>query len=228
MAYEGQNLDEIIIRDVSVKLARTYISAYHYLHSVPDSTRECYGGYFNDNLAAVLTFGTGCSNNVFSSVWSKATADTSRELTRLWSPDGMPKNTESKFVSACLKRLDKNVNLVVSFADPAQHHIGRIYQATNFFFVGMSSAGVRYVDENGNEVHARNLGIYRMRHPEYRDINTPELLKILKWTEKDTEGKYKYVYIRPRCNKEKIEMMKELQPLIKPYPKEVAEEPLNK
>ena len=57
---------------------------------------------------------------------------TNRELTRLWSPDGMPKNTESKLISESIKLLPKEVRLILSYADPSQGHLGKIYQATKY------------------------------------------------------------------------------------------------
>lgn len=60
------------------------------------------------------------------------------ELTRLFVADRHPstgKNVESWFIGQGLKWLQKNkpeVKCVISYADPAETHMGSIYQATNF------------------------------------------------------------------------------------------------
>jgi hypothetical protein len=59
------------------------------------------------------------------------------ELTRLWVDDLVPKNGESFLIGRTLRMLDKEI--VVSYADSSQNHVGVVYQATNFIYTGLSS-----------------------------------------------------------------------------------------
>ena len=59
------------------------------------------------------------------------------ELTRLWIEDGTPKNTESFFISQCLKRACREI--IVSFAQIDAGHVGTVYQATNWYYTGLSA-----------------------------------------------------------------------------------------
>jgi hypothetical protein len=59
------------------------------------------------------------------------------ELNRLWVSDDVPKNGESYLIANSIKRLDKEI--IVSFADTSQSHVGYVYQATNFLYCGLSA-----------------------------------------------------------------------------------------
>ena len=59
------------------------------------------------------------------------------ELNRLWVNDDVPKNGESFLIGNTLKKLDKEI--IVSFADSSQGHIGYVYQSTNWLYCGLSA-----------------------------------------------------------------------------------------
>ena len=97
-----------------------------------------------------------------------------------------------------LKKYKPCVKLVISYADIMQGHKGTVYQATNWYYLGVYARGVRkYFDP------VRNKYVHQ------RGIKKGKLYQISK-----TLGKHKYVY----C------FDKELEPLIKsmskPYPTE--------
>lgn len=65
------------------------------------------------------------------------------ELARLWLRDELPRNSESWFISRCLKHLRVShpaVRFAVSYADPAVGHVGTIYKATNWRYEGMTDS----------------------------------------------------------------------------------------
>lgn len=66
-------------------------------------------------------------------------------------------NKTSEAVSMSLRRLhhdNPKVRLVVSYADSGQGHVGTIYQATNWDYVGVSK-GQSYIFVNGAARHKR-------------------------------------------------------------------------
>lgn len=119
----------------------------------------------------------------------------------------------SKIVSVTmrlLKREQSGIRMAVSYADPLQQHVGTIYQAMNWAYVGRSSKDTAYIDASGKRWHSRSvsesgwkvhMGI-RTRCPK------PSTMKSV-----DVEPKYKYLYPLDEAMKRKIE------PLRKPYPK---------
>src|SRR5690606_17777398 len=86
------------------------------------------------------------------------------ELTRLWIEDGYGKNIESYVISQCLKQIeqrDKNISVIVSYADPEQGHDGVIYQATNWLYQGtdfglMPNYSIR-IEGTDDWIHSRTV-----------------------------------------------------------------------
>jgi hypothetical protein len=216
--YKGHAVREMEVREVSARFAREYIATYHYTRTMPDSTRFIYAGYFGSTLAGIICFGMGTGKNQYTAIIPTIQNGEYVELTRLWSPDGMPRNTESRLIGQAMKLLPAEIKLVLSFADPSRGHEGYIYQATNFSYCGMSNGGKMLLTADGIEKHPRLLGIYRMRHPELKHKTADELMQLYGWGIKDASGKHRYVYLRG-TRKERKEMARQLQGMIKPYPK---------
>jgi hypothetical protein len=109
------------------------IRSYHYSHTVPSGKShyvEFDGAYVvwsipaNNNLAKFLLGEPG-------NVW---------ELSRLWAPNGHPRNLLTQAISAAvgvIQRLERP-DLLVSYADPHQGHHGGIYRAASWLYHGKS------------------------------------------------------------------------------------------
>ena len=121
--------NQLLVRKGTVKEVREYIASYHYSKTMPDSTMEVFMGFYDGVFAGVCVFGMGAGKSQYEAIIPTIKKGEYRELTRIWSPDGMPKNTESKLISESIKLLPKEVKLLISFADPDQGHLGKIYQA---------------------------------------------------------------------------------------------------
>ena len=73
--------------------------------------------------------------------------------------DDLPKNSESRVIGAVLRSLKKHTELkfILSYADPAQGHVGTIYQATGWTYTGLSVAMPLYDTGDGKLHHSRSL-----------------------------------------------------------------------
>lgn len=106
----------------------------------------------------------------------------------------------SRLISISLKLIVKkypDAKLIISYADPERDHIGAIYQASNWVYIGTSSSMVQYLIN----------GKYRNDKNAYSDQ------KHLAQGSRKTLPKYKYLYPLTEDMRAKIE------PLRKPYPK---------
>lgn len=151
-----------IIQKISTVDAKKYIHQYHYTHGSHNSPSPCYGLFDGEKLIGVLMFATPCSEKVRASVFGSEYVDRVIELHRLHILDVTPKNTESWFISRCLKLLHKDkpkIWAVLSFADTTEGHTGIIYKATNAYFCGQTVKTYSYVDKNGRLRHRRQCGI---------------------------------------------------------------------
>ena len=116
---------------------RILIKKYHYLHTWK-SLKEKYVFELLDEgeIVGLAVFGQPCSANV-----EKKYGMGTLELRRFYCLDHMPYNTESWFLSRCLKILRKTIHkCVVTYSDPNQGHFGTIYKATNFKYLGKENS----------------------------------------------------------------------------------------
>jgi hypothetical protein len=216
--YNGVAVKDMVVKQITCKEARPYIATFHYSKTMPDSTKFVFAGYLGDKLCGIVTYGMGTGKSQYSSIIPQIQNGEYVELTRLWCAQEMPKNTESKLISTSLKMLPKEVKLVISFADSSKEHVGTIYQATNWYYLGSNKGGKTLICEDGVVKHTRLLGIYKMRHPELKKLPNDEIMAMYGWKYGVAGGKHRYVFIRG-SKKEKREMLKCFADKIKEYPK---------
>ena len=178
---------------------------FHYSKSIP-STRAKVNGYsvFNDKneWCGVIIFSGGASANMGTPYQLKF--GQYAELVRM-ALNGKQEAT-SQAMAIAIKLFKKNnplVELLISYADKGQSHIGTIYQATNWYFVDES-------ESSGTDIFYK--GVWR------HDRNLNELPKSIlsQLPKRKRSGKYKYIY---PLNKSLISKCKELS---KPYPKKLS------
>lgn len=174
---------------------------YHYSKSVP-SVQYAYNIYNDaEEWCGVILYGGGANNNM-PKAFGKNAGEV-LELVRV-ALNGKQEQT-SKAVALSLKMLHKEnplVSIVVSYADHRQKHMGIIYQATNWLYLGASMTNVMQYLYNGKWTHNRSIDSLR---------NGKELKKIL--PKRANSNKFKYLYCFDK--KERSEWAKKA----KPYPK---------
>lgn len=213
--WDGTPVKHMKVYQISVKEARKYIATFHYSKTMPDSTRFVYAGYLGDKLCGIICYGMGCGKSQYTSLFPNIENGHYIELTRLWCPNDMPKNTESKIISESLKKLPSDIEVVISFSDEGEGHSGTIYQATNWHYVGVNKGGKMLI-KDGVKKHPRLLGIYRMRHQELSDKSNEQLRLLLGYEYCESGKKHKYVFLRGPHKKEHFRHIKDK---IQPYPK---------
>ena len=123
-------LQSIRVQPIPFAAARQIVVRHHYLHSLPGGTKLAFGTFAEGKLLGAITFGVG-PYNAFALV-DGACPDDCLALTRLWLSDELPPNSESRVISVCLRYLKKYTTLkfIMTYAGPAQGHVGTIDQAT--------------------------------------------------------------------------------------------------
>lgn len=182
----------------------------HYLH------RKCpcshafglfdRGGY----LVGVVTYGVSCSSTLLKGICGEDEMHNVYELNRLWVSDDVPKNGESYLIGNTIKKLDKEI--IVSFADSSQEHVGFVYQATNFLYCGLSAKfrdpKVKGLENQHHATYAHGMSMAQVIE-KYGKENVYYV---------DRPRKHRYIYFN--CNKKrKKELMGKLRYKILPYPK---------
>lgn len=201
----------ITLKKATAEAVRYACLKYHYSRCVPSSSYS-YNVYNEQGeWCGVILFGNGATPHI-ATPFGLAQGEV-LELVRVALNGKQPCTSEC--VGAALRRLHADapqVKIVVSYADADQNHLGIIYQATNWIYLGLNGAGDRSAFIiNGKKVHPRTIGssggvqsLQWIR--EHLDKNA---------TEFRTKGKNKYIYV---FNKR---LRKKWQAKAKPYPKGV-------
>lgn len=184
---------------------------FHYAKSVPVCQHVYNVWNDNDEWSGVIIYGGGATPHIASPFdkWQGQVVELERVA--LNGKQGHGKTSEA--VAKTLKALQKEapwVDLVVSYADMDQGHMGTLYQATNWLYAGITNVNQRGAFVvNGKKMHPKTVYSKGWKQSllwlrENIDENAEEFI---------TLGKHKYLYPMTK------EMRKRIQILAKPYPK---------
>jgi hypothetical protein len=201
-------LRDITIRPIPFLVAKKLITQHHYLHSLPGGTMLTFGAFLNNQLFGAIAFGAG-PQNAFSLVKGAGRQDC-LTLTRFWLNDSLPPNSESRVIGIVFKALKRHtyVKFVVTYADPAQEHVGTIYQASNWLYTGLSKMTPFYDIGDGKPKHSRSLGqIYGTHSIKFLSRQGIPVKLIIQ------SAKHRYIYFLDSTWKDRLKVS------ILPYPK---------
>lgn len=202
--------DDFYIERISYDLAMDMVIANHYLHrKAPCSV--AYGLFRKGEITpvGVVCYGVSASSTLLRGVCGDDEAKNVYELTRLWVDDSVPKNGESFLIGNTLRLLDKEI--VVSYADASQEHVGYVYQATNFLYTGLSA---KFRDP-------KVRGLEHQHHATYANgLSNAEVVEkfgdLVYWVERPR--KHRYVFFNA-SGKRRKQLLSKLRYKVMPYPK---------
>ena len=192
---------------------REFIIDIHYAGRFP-SVSWAFGLYENESLVGVVTYGTPSSGPLRIGIAGKERSHEVIELNRLCLLNNK-KNEASYLVSKSLRMLPRQ-KIVVSYADTSQGHIGTVYQATNFFYCGLSAKRTDWKVKGKEHLHGQTIA------DEFRgEPNRSQLMRDKygdKFYLKDRSRKHRYLFI-VGSKKYKKQVMNDLNYTIEDYPK---------
>lgn len=201
--------DDYIIERISYSMAQEIVIANHYLHRKAPCSFAF--GMFDKagQIVGVVIYGVPASSTLLKGICGEDHAKNVYELTRLWVDDSVPKNGESYLIGNTIGQLDREI--VVSYADSSQEHIGVVYQATNFLYTGLSS---KFKDP-------KIRGLENQHHATYANgLTNKQVIEkygdLVFWVERPR--KHRYIFFNATKNKKK-ELVRQLRYPILPYPK---------
>jgi hypothetical protein len=200
-------LEHYRIAQIDYKTAMDVIVREHYLHrKAPCSV--AFGLFKEDILMGVICYGTPSSATLRTGIAGPQYATNVVELTRLWVSDEVPKNGESFLIGRTLKHAGKEI--VVSYAEIDQGHVGTVYQATNWLYTGLSAKRTNWVIE-GVDKHCQTLAdkyTAKEIREKYGD----------RFSLQPRPRKHRYVYVNAK-GRRRVEILSSLKYAICPYPK---------
>jgi hypothetical protein len=200
------------VKQIDYKLAMEIVIQNHYLH------RKCpcsiaFGLFNGEDMVGVIIYGKPSSYTLCEGLAGKEESKNVIEFNRMWICDTMPKNTGSWFISKTLKLC--NYEIIVSFADSEQGHVGYVYQASNWLYCGISKKQKYFRlkdfsnNKGGSEYRRRERMSRSKIIKEYGEEYIEEYYSSLK---------YRYVYFNTN-KKRKKELLSKLRYEILKYPK---------
>lgn len=150
---------DLVISLCDIKEIKDFVEKNHYSHSINGvKIKYCFKVEANNQLVGGVIFGA-----MSTTAWKKFANSEKKvlELRRLVLDDSASRNSESRTIGHCLrtiKKIDRDVEVIVSYADPHHGHNGTIYKASNFAYVGMSGGDNGFLDKDTGKVyHSRAL-----------------------------------------------------------------------
>lgn len=183
-------LKRLRVERVTPAVVRPLMAEHHYLHSMPAAPRRCYGVFLDGVLHGGVVFTSGARNG--HRLLAAARPQDVTTLARLWLSDDLPPNSESRVLGVVIRDLRRTTTwkLLLSYADPAAGHVGTIYQATGWTYLGQTADDTAIRLPDGRLHHKRSIytkyGSNRIAH--LRATGVPASPEVV-------SGKHRYVYV---------------------------------
>ena len=185
-------IENLRVESISNSEANGLSIKYHYLHR-RCAGRFSFGLYLKQELVGFIIYSQPASRTVWKGLFPEIEEVSLIELGRLWVRDDLPRNTESWFISQTVRQVP--IEVVVSYADTKQGHVGYVYQASNWYYYGTTMPKIEWVDDSGfHERHSKG------KFPRERS------------------KKHRYLYLNCDRRRKKF-YLKHLKYKVLPYPK---------
>ena len=195
----------IEVKPCSFEAAKYAVMKWHYSRAMPSSRLVKFGVWENGKFIGAVVYGRGANNNL-----GRPFGLTQLEICELVRVALDKHETPvSQIVAETLKLLKQSspgLQLVISYADPAQGHKGGIYKAGNWFFIGFTGAR-EYFLLKGKKTHPKTVHNYGTQNLQWLRDNVDPNASIVK-----TPPKLKFIY--PLDKKSRRKFAK----LAQPYP----------
>ena len=189
---------------------------FHYAHAVP-TCQHIYNVWNDqDEWCGVIIYGSGATPHIADCFdkWHGQVL----ELVRVALNGKQGHGNTSTAVAMTLKAIKREapwVDLIVSYADIDQDHVGTLYQATNWIYTGVKNADSRGAFiVFGKKTHPKSIYSKGWKQSllwlrENVDPNAEEFI---------TKGKHKYLYPMTKEMRERVKILEV------PYPKKESKE----
>ena len=150
-----KNKKMLSVNQIQRKECADFILNIHYAKRWP-SISYAFGLFDNNEMIGCVTYGSPASPRVCEGICGKEHAKKVLELNRLVLKYNRP-NEASFLIAKSLKMLPQP-SIVLSYADTSQDHVGYVYQATNWIYLGLSEIRTDRIFIDGTkQKHGRHV-----------------------------------------------------------------------
>ena len=148
------------IEPIDIKEGYRLIHKFHYSKVLPKLTKHVLAHREGNEIDAVMTLGWGVRpRHTIQKLFPSLNTKDYLEIGKLCLDDLLPKNSESQFISSCLKefhRFHPEIKLIFTWADGMLGKPGYVYQSCNFLYGGFIWTDSYFF--NGEKIHPRATG----------------------------------------------------------------------
>ena len=147
-------MDKYTVKIIKREQCANFILNIHYAKRWP-SISYSFGLFLDGVLVGIVCYGTPPSATLRIGICGKENSSSVLELNRLCLKFNL-KNEASFLLSKSLKLLPKN-KIIISFADMSKGHVGTVYQAANFMYVGLSTKRTDWKVRGKEHLHGQTV-----------------------------------------------------------------------
>lgn len=151
---------EIEVKVIPGKIAIPFIRRHHYSGKVVQNSNLHFGVFLDKALHGVLSFGPSLDKSKTIGLVRGTGWNDFLELNRMAFDEALPRNSESRAISMCIKLIKKHapqVKWIISFADGCSCGDGTIYRASNFVLTDIKRNANLALLPSGEKVHKMTL-----------------------------------------------------------------------
>lgn len=195
----------MFIGPCTAEAAKYAVMRWHYSKKMPAGKLVKLGVWDKEGgqFDGAIIYGRGSSAPLYRSFDAKQTemVELVRVALRPAEQRSFPTSKAVSFSLRYLKKTNPGLGLVISFADwSEQQHVGTIYKATNWWYLGKSEQKHFRDKVSGAVIHSRSVGTWAKGDPRRKRLEPAEF------------SKYRYAY--PLTE----EWAKKIAPRRQPYP----------
>jgi hypothetical protein len=193
----------------SHEAAKYAVEHWHYSASMPAPPLVRIGVWESEQYIGCVLFSRGAARHIGRPFDLEQTEIV--ELTRVaLRQHSAPVSKVLAIAVKMLRKQSPGLRLIVSYADPKEGHVGGIYQASGWAYLGEQTPTTEYIGPDGKRWHSRMISPTGRKkvYGEYRAVWRPDQCEAIR-----CPAKHKYVLPLDDA------MRKQIAPLSKPYPK---------
>jgi hypothetical protein len=151
---------QLLFRPIEHITAMIAYNNWHYLGNTDFISQTNFGCYWNGLLHGAISYGPPNATDL-KGYWDRNSQAGWMEIKRLVMSPICPKNSESRFIGYTIKKLRKftNLNGIVTYADSQQGHIGTIYKASGFKYLGLTKKKMDFWIDGRIQQRGKTSGI---------------------------------------------------------------------
>jgi len=131
---------QLFVKRISKLTASKFYERWHYLGKSGFISTINYGAYYDGWIVGAISYGAPNATEM-KGYFDRHNQEGWWEIKRLAMTDSAPKNCESRFIAVSTRLLRKSAKVIgiVTLADSGVGHVGTIYKASGFTYLGLSA-----------------------------------------------------------------------------------------